>query len=97
MVHHIVCFRFKPTTPAEPIAEAGAALLGMMGRIPEIRSVRWGRNLAPSAAEYSHVLAVAVDDMAALGRYLEHPAHQDIVARYIAPIRDARLAIDIED
>jgi hypothetical protein len=96
MIHHIVCFRFKQDTQAERIAEAGAALLAMQGRIPEIRSVRWGRNLAPSAAEYSHVLTVVVDDMAAVGRYLEHPLHQETVARYIAPIREARLAIDVE-
>jgi hypothetical protein len=96
MIHHIVCFRFKPDTRAEQIAAAGAALLAMQGQIPEIRAVRWSANLAPSAAEYSHVLTVAADDMAAVGRYLEHPVHQQAVARHIAPIRDARLAIDVE-
>jgi hypothetical protein len=96
MIHHIVCFRIKPDALPEAIAEAGAALLAMKRRIPEIRSVRWGRNLAPSAAEYSHVLTVVVDDMAAVARYLEHPVHQDTVARFIAPIREARLAIDVE-
>jgi hypothetical protein len=96
MIHHIVCFRFKPDTSAERIAAAGAALLCMQGKIPELRGVHWGPNFAPSAAEYSHVLTVRADDMTAVGRYLEHPVHQDTVARYIAPIRDARLAIDVE-
>ena len=96
MIHHIVCFRFKPGTPAELIAAAGAALHGMLGRIPEIRGIRWGPNLAPSATEYSHVLTVLVDDMAAIGRYGEHPVHQQVVAQQLAPIREARLAIDVE-
>lgn len=70
--------------------------MAMRGRIPEIRDLHWGPNLAPSAAEYSHVLTVVVDDMAAVGRYLEHPVHQEAVARHIAPIREARLALDVE-
>jgi len=96
MIHHIVCFRFKPDTPAERIAATGAALLAMQGKIPEVRGVHWGPNLAPSAAEYSHVLTVLADDMTAVGRYLEHPVHQDTVARYVAPIRETRLALDVE-
>ena len=96
MINHVVCFRFKPDTPVEAIVSAGEALLAMQGRIPEIRAIRWGPNHAPSASDYSHVLTVVVDDMAAVGRYLEHPLHQDTVARYLAPIREARLAIDVE-
>lgn len=96
MILHIVCFRFKPGTPAAAIAAAGEALRGMKGRIPEVRDVRWGPNHAPSSGEYSHVLTVAVDDMAAVSRYLEHPVHVELVQRHIAPIRDARLALDID-
>ncbi len=96
MIHHIVCFRFKAGITPEQIAGAGAALLGMQGRIPEIRGVRWGENFAPSAGEYSHVLTVILDDMAAVHRYLAHPVHVQVVAEAIAPIREARLALDFE-
>ena len=96
MIHHIVCFRFKPDTPPERVAAAGTALRGMRGRIPEIRDLSWGPNLAPGAAEYPWVLTVVMDDMAAVGRYLEHPHHQQVVAEYLAPFREARLALDIE-
>ena len=96
MIHHIVCLRFKPGTSAEQIAVAGAALEGMPSRIAEIRAVRWGLNLAPSAGEYSHVLTVVLDDMAAVERYLAHPHHQAVLRDHLAPIRDARLALDIE-
>ncbi|HWA59309.1 MAG TPA: Dabb family protein [Gemmatimonadales bacterium] len=96
MIHHIVCFRFHPGTPEARIEAAGRALLGMAGVIPEVRRVHWGPNLAPSAGDYSHVLTVVVDDMAAVGRYLEHPVHVKIVTDTIAPIRAARLALDVE-
>lgn len=96
MIHHIVCFRFKPGTADAAIAAAADALYGMLGRIPDVRGVRWGRNFAPSASDYSHILTVVLDDMAAVNRYLEHPVHVEVVQKYIAPIREARLAFDIE-
>ncbi len=96
MIHHLVCFRFKPGTSADQIALAGAALESMPARIPDIHSLRWGLNLAPSTGEYSHVLTVVLDDMAAVERYLTHPYHQAIVTEHLAPIREARLALDIE-
>jgi hypothetical protein len=96
MIHHIVCFRFKPGTAPAQIAEAGAGLLAMRGRIPEIRAIRFAPNQAPSATEYSHVLTVVLDDMAAVQRYSDHPVHLETVARFLAPIREARLALDIE-
>jgi hypothetical protein len=96
MIHHLVCFRFKPGTTAAAIERAGVALRGMKGPIPEVREVYWGPNLAPSAAEYPWVLTVVVDDMAAVQQYLAHPVHQQVVAEHLAPVRDGRLAIDVE-
>ena len=96
MILHIVAFRFRPGTAAASIGAAGAALLAMNGRIPEIREIRWARNLAPSANEYPHVLSVLLDDMAAVERYSAHPVHQQVVTEVLAPIREARLALDIE-
>lgn len=96
MIHHIVCFRFKPDTPAEAIAAAGAALKGMQGKIEGIHGVHWGPNLAPSMTEYSHVLTVILDSMDSVARYAEHPVHKAVIADFLAPIRVARFAIDIE-
>ncbi len=95
MIHHIVCFRFHENTPSERIAQAGEALRAMAGRIPEIREVAFGPNHAPSAGEFSHVLTVVCDDMDAVHRYMAHPVHLQTVADHIAPIRSARLAIDV--
>ncbi len=97
MIHHLVLFRFRPGTPAERIRQAGEALCAMQGRIPEIRAIRWSANRSPeSAGEYSHALTVVVDDLPAVERYLAHPVHRETVAAYIAPIREARLAVDLD-
>lgn len=96
MIYHIVCFRFNPDTPDDSIAAAGAALQGMQGKIDGILGVLWGPNLGPSVTEYSHVLTVMLDSMDSLARYTDHPVHKAVIAQYLAPIRTARFAIDIE-
>ncbi len=96
MILHLVLFRFKPGTMPQRIALAGEGLLALQGRIPEIRRMSWGPNLGPSGGEYSRVLTVTLDDMAAVKRYLDHPAHVAAVTDHLSEIREARLAVDIE-
>jgi len=96
MIHHVVLFRFNDGVSEAQVAELRAQLLGLAGVVPEIRRIAFGPNLAPGAAEWPHVLVVDLDDMAAVQRYAEHPAHVDVVQRVVAPIRAARLAVDVE-
>ena len=96
MIHHVVLFRWAPSTTPEQVVAAGSALLGMKGRIPEVRAVSFGPNLAESRSEYTHALLVVVDDMAAVQRYVDHPHHVEVAKTYLLPIREARLAMDFE-
>jgi hypothetical protein len=96
MIAHVVCFRFKPGTTTGQVDGVRDALLGMRGRIAEIRDIHFGPNLAPGATEYSHALVVTLDDMEAVNRYAVHPVHVQVVTEVIAPLREARLAIDVE-
>ena len=96
MILHFVLLRFKPGTTPERIAALAGALLEMKGPIPEIRDIRWGANLGPSAADYPYVLTVVFDDLDSLERYLVHPVHRRVVAEHLEGIREAKLAVDIE-
>lgn len=96
MIQHIVLFRLKDSATPGQIVAAGDALLAMKGGIPEIKAIHFGPNLGPSVKEYSHLLMVTCEDMGAVQRYLDHPVHRETVDRWIAPIRDARLAADLE-
>lgn len=89
-------FRWTSSATQGQVAAAGAALLGMLGKIPEIHAVSFGHNLAESRAEYTHALLVVVDDMAAVKRYVDHPHHVEVAKTFLLPIREARLAIDFE-
>lgn len=96
LIRHVVLFRFVPSATAAQIAGARAALMGLKGTIPEVREIAFGPNHAPSAGDWPWVLCVTCDDMAAVERYLAHPAHVDAVNRSVVPIREARLAVDFE-
>jgi hypothetical protein len=96
MIHHVVLFRFNDGVGEAQLAELRAGLLGLAGVISEIRRIAFGPNLAPGAAEWPYVLVVDLDDMKTVQRYAEHPAHVDVVQRLVAPIRAARLAVDVE-
>lgn len=96
MIRHIVLFRFADDASADAIEAARDALGAMRANIGEIRDLSFGPNLGPSAGEWPHVLMVTVDNMAAVEAYLTHPVHVDTIARFVAPIREARMAIDVE-
>ena len=96
MIQHIVLFKLKNAATEKDIAEARNALIAMKGRIPEIEAIAFGPNLGPSSQEYDHVLLVTCRDMAAVQRYLDHPVHRQTVDQIIAPIRETRLAADLE-
>ena len=96
MIQHIVLFKLKESATPGQIVEAGEALRAMKSEIAEIKALSFGPNLGPSVKEYSHVLIVTCEDMGAVQRYLDHPVHRNTVAQYIGPIRDGRLAADLE-
>ena len=96
MIQHVVLFRFRSDATEAAIRAAGEALRAMRGRIPAARAVTWGANLAESAREWPWVLIVECADMSAVAEYVAHPVHRETVDRYIAPIREARLGVDVE-
>lgn len=96
MIQHIVLFKFEGAATPGQIVDARDALVAMKKQIPEIQEIHFGPNLGPSVNEFSHVLIVSCADMGAVKRYLEHPVHRQTIDQYLAPIREARLAADIE-
>jgi hypothetical protein len=91
-----VLLRWKASTTPERQRELAAQLVALKQAIPEIRAIATGPNLDPdSAAEWPFVLEVQVDDLAALRRYTDHPAHMAVV-KELREAREARLAVDLE-
>lgn len=96
MILHVVLLRFREHASPVEIEDARRALLALRGAVPGVQGVTFGPNLAPSAAEWPHVLIVALEDFVSVEQYLTHPVHVDTVAKYLRPILEARLAVDAE-
>ncbi len=96
MIRHVVLFRFAPNATTAQIAGARAALMGLRSAVPEVREIGFGPNQGPSAGDWPWVLCVTCDDLAGVERYLAHPAHVEAVKNFVAPIREARMALDFE-
>ena len=101
MIAHIVLLQPRPDLTAAQREDALAALRIAAGRVPEIRSLRLGRRVKHGLPGYEqtmrqdfeYALIVEVDDIDALKRYLEAPAH-DTLGDLFARATSAALAYD---
>ncbi len=80
MIKHVVLFKFKQGASEARFTELEARMKALPGQIPEIRSYELGLDVARSERSYDFALVSAFDDMEALKRYQEHPAHQEVLA-----------------
>ena len=75
---------------AEQIAER---LLSLPARIPEIRSIEVGPNVAYPQTNWDVALLADFDDVAGLEAYQVHPAHQEVVG-FIRSVVADRASVD---
>ncbi|MEV7344764.1 Dabb family protein [Streptomyces sp. NPDC093544] len=82
MIRHLVLFKLNEGVERDdPSVVAGVAAFGTLGeQIPELRFWECGWNITDRPIAYDFAINSAVDDIDALKRYLEHPAHQAGVA-----------------
>ena len=96
MIDHIVLFKVKEGTPPESVSGMLEGLRGLEARVPGIVALSAGENFSDRSQGFTHGLVVRFQDQAALGAYLPHPAHQEVVQNLIRPIVDDVLAVDYE-
>ena len=93
MLKHIVFFTFKDTNHGTAQANAERArtmLTALPRRIPEIKALEVGRNIAEGPAAAHLALTTAFEDEAALERYRVHPEHQEVVDFIMATTNERR-------
>ncbi|MEU3352233.1 Dabb family protein [Streptomyces sp. NPDC037389] len=84
MIRHLVLFKLNEGVERDdPRVAAGAqAFEELDGAIPELRSWECAWNISDRPIAYDYAINCSVEDMDALQRYLEHPAHQAGVAQW---------------
>ena len=78
-IRHVVLFEHKPGVEAR-VAEIIAALNALPDQIEEIRAWSIAEDLGKRPRSFRWCLIAKFDNMEAMQRYLDHPAHQQAVA-----------------
>jgi hypothetical protein len=103
VIAHIVLLQPRPDLTEEQRRAALHTLADAAANVPEIRSCRLGRRIRHGlpgyeqtmTQDYEFALIVEVDDVAALTRYLQAPAHRAL-GELFSTATAAALAYDFE-
>lgn len=95
MFRHVVLFRWKPGTDPAALAALERALAELPAQVPEIRTYRFGRDAGLVTGNFDFAIVADFADEAAWRRYVDHPAHQKLVAERVRPIVLERAAAQV--
>ena len=99
MIKHIVMWKFKDEaeghTKEENMEIIRTRLMGLVGVIPEIKSLEIGKDILKSDMSFDMALIGVYESLEALDIYKNHPEHRKISA-YVKACRLDRVAVDFE-
>ncbi len=87
-IRHVVLFNFKPETDEAAVGRVIAQLNELPGRIAEIREWSIREDLGKRDYSSRFALIAVFDDMDAVGRYMNHPAHVRVLDTAMRLVRD---------
>lgn len=92
MISHIVLFKLIERSNAQ---KAMDVLLGMKGKIPQLRHLEIGVDVLHSERSYDLALLTKFDSMEEMKTYQAHPVHVDIL-KYMTSVRESSVTVDYE-
>jgi hypothetical protein len=94
-VNHIIMIQTKPGVTEEQMEEGFERARNLVGKVPGLLDVKFGRNFTDRAAEFSYGGIITLTDREALAGYGPHPAHQEVAA-IITGLVENLLVLDFE-
>ncbi len=94
MITHIVLFKLKDRS-AESVEKARDVLLGMKGKIPQLKYIETGMDIVRSDRSYDIALITKFDSLEELISYQAHPVHMKVAA-YINSVKESSVSVDFE-
>ena len=85
MIHHNVLFKFKPQTTDEAKEAVIRELEALTAEIPEIHSLRVGKNFSDRGKGFELMLISTFNTLEDLQVYGKHPKHLHVIGTYIKP------------
>ncbi|MEE4257061.1 MAG: Dabb family protein [Bacteroidales bacterium] len=98
MIKHIVMIRVKGNNPEEKRNNAVIlkdAIDGLVGKIPELKSMETGLNVNEKPMAYDLVLTSVFESMEALDAYRVHPEHKKVL-EILYELKDETAVVDYE-
>ncbi len=95
MIRHVVTFRWIDGVDDAAIERVEQALGTLPGAVDTIRRYQFGRDLGLNPGNAEFVVVADFDDEPGYLAYRDHPAHQEIIRRDIAPIIAERTAVQV--
>ena len=92
MITHIVLFKLIDRLNAQ---KARDVLLGMRGKIPQLRHLEVGVDVLHSERSYDLALVTKFDSMEEMRAYQAHPVHVE-VSKYMTSVRESSVTVDYE-
>jgi len=92
MITHIVLFKLIDRSNAK---KARDVLLGMKGRIPQLRHLEAGIDVLHSERSYDLALVTKFDSTEDLKAYQAHPVHVEVL-KYMTSVRESSVTVDYE-
>ncbi len=89
---HIVLFKLKDIRDSQ---KAGDILLGMKGKIPQLRHFEAGIDVLHSERSYDLALITKFDSLDDMKTYQAHPVHIE-VSKYMTSVRESSVTVDYE-
>ncbi len=94
MITHIVFFKLQDCSQ-ENVQKVKDVLMGMEGKVPQLRHLEVGIDIIHSQRSYDLALVTKFDSLEDLDAYQIHPIHVE-VANFIASVREASISVDYE-
>jgi hypothetical protein len=87
-VFHVFAFQWKEGTSEAQKDKAAKAIAAFQGLIPGLLQTHVGPNISPRGKGYTFGGIMQFKDKASLDAYVQHPAHQALLA-WLIPLIDA--------
>ena len=87
-VFHVFAFQWKPDATESQKNKAAKDIAAFQGQIPGLLETHVGSNISPRGKGYTFGGIMRFKDQASLDAYVQHPAHQALLA-WLVPLIDA--------
>ena len=95
MIYHVVYFQLKPEVDEAVMEELVRTSRSLLLKIPEVMTVRSGRNIAPES-QWQFFFSIEVDSLEKLKITQDDPFYLKFVEKYIKPNTASQFAMDFE-